>query len=166
MDDGKNIDTTERVRRFLARAYTRSMLPYLAVGLLLVVAIIIGGHEIKHHIIAIEAWITQLGPWGVLAFIGLFILATTFLLPDTLLCIVAGGLFGMRWGAAAVVTGSLLAAAIQFAFAQQLLRSRIQRTLAAIQRAVSRDEFRLQLLLRLMPHMAQPQTNLRNTGRR
>ncbi|MGB5606100.1 MAG: hypothetical protein WBN51_06230, partial [Gammaproteobacteria bacterium] len=86
--------------------------------------------------------------------------------PDTLLCIVAGGLFGMRWGAAAVVTGSLLAAAIQFAFAQQLLRSRIQRTLAAIQRAVSRDEFRLQLLLRLMPHMAQPQTNLRNTGRR
>lgn len=32
----KNIDTTERVRHFLARAYTRSMLPYLAIGLLLI----------------------------------------------------------------------------------------------------------------------------------
>jgi uncharacterized membrane protein YdjX (TVP38/TMEM64 family) len=52
------------------------------VGLLLIVAILIGGHEIKHHINAIEAWITQLGPWGMLAFAGLFILATSFLLPD------------------------------------------------------------------------------------
>ena len=127
MYDVKNIDTTERVRRFLARAYTWSMLPYLAVGLLLVVAIMIGGHEIKHHINAIEAWITQLGPWGVLTFIGLFILATSFLLPDTVLCIVAGGLFGMAWGSVAVVIGSLLAAIIQFALAHQLLRSRIER---------------------------------------
>ncbi|MGB5177266.1 MAG: VTT domain-containing protein [Gammaproteobacteria bacterium] len=157
MHNEQGTDSSERVRRFLARAYSRSMLPYLAVGLLLVVAILIGGHEIKHHINAIEAWITQLGPWGVLAFTGLFILATSFLLPDTLLCIIAGALFGMAWGAIAVVIGSLLAAAIQFALAHQLLRSRIEHTLAArpslaaIQRAVSHDEFRLQLMLRLMP---------------
>jgi uncharacterized membrane protein YdjX (TVP38/TMEM64 family) len=157
MSDEKNIDRTERARRFLSRACLRSSLPYLAVGLLLVIAIMISGHEIKHHINTIEAWITQLGPWGVIAFTGLFILATSFLLPDTVLCIVAGGLFGIAWGAVTVVIGSLLAAVIQFALAHQLLRTRIQLTLAArpslagIQRAVSHDEFRLQLLLRLMP---------------
>jgi len=147
----------DRVRRFLARANSRAVLPYLAMGLLLIVAIVVGGREIEHHINAIESWITKLGPWGVFAFVGLFVLATSFLLPDTVLCISAGALFGLGWGAAAVLAGSLMAAAIQFALSHKLLRARIQRTLAskpslaAIQRAVSRDEFRLQVLLRLTP---------------
>jgi uncharacterized membrane protein YdjX (TVP38/TMEM64 family) len=129
----------------------------VAVGLLLIVAIVFGGREIEHHINAIESWITELGPWGVLAFIGLFTLATSLLLPDTVLCIIAGALFGLYWGVAAVLAGSLLAGAMQFALSQKLLRARIQRALAArpplvaIQRAVGRDEFRLQVLLRLTP---------------
>jgi uncharacterized membrane protein YdjX (TVP38/TMEM64 family) len=145
------------VRRFFARASSRAALPYLAVGLLLIGAIVIGGREIEHHITAIESWITKLGPWGVLAFTGLFVLATSFLLPDTVLCIIAGALFGLGWGVGAVVVGSILAATIQFAMARQLLRPFIQRTLvakpslAAIQRAVIHDEFRLQVLLRLTP---------------
>jgi len=73
------------------------------------------------------------------------------------LCIIAGALFGLYWGVAAVLAGSLLAGAMQFALSQKLLRARIQRALAArpslvaIQRAVGRDEFRLQVLLRLTP---------------
>ena len=157
-DRGKNREASNLVlRRFFARAYSRAVLPYLVVGLLLIGAIVIGGREIQHHISAIESWITKLGPWGVLAFVGLFVLATSFLLPDTVMCIIAGALFGMGWGVGAVVVGSIIAAAIQFALAQQLLRPLIQRTLAArpslaaIQRAVSGDEFRLQVLLRLTP---------------
>jgi uncharacterized membrane protein YdjX (TVP38/TMEM64 family) len=153
----KNPETTNQVRQFLKRAHSRAVLPYLAVGLLLIAAIVVGGREIEHHITAIESWITRLGPWGVLAFVGLFVLATSFLLPDTVLCIIAGALFGMGWGAGAVLVGSILAAMIQFALAHQLLRALIERTLAArpslaaIRRAVSRDEFRLQVLLRLTP---------------
>jgi len=126
-------------------------------GVALIVAIIVLGREIEHHVNAIESWITGLGPWGVIAFIGVFILTTSFLVPDTVLCIIAGALFGLYWGAAAVLAGSLLAAAMQFALSQKLLRSRVQRMLAArpaltaIQRAVGRDEFRLQVLLRLTP---------------
>ncbi len=153
----ENIEVVDRVQRFLARAYSRAALPYLVVGLLLIVVIVIAGREIEHHINAIESWITKLGPWGVFAFVGLFVLATSFLLPDTVLCIIAGALFGMFWGVAAVLAGSVLAGAMQFALSHKLLRARIQRTLAArpslaaIQRAVSRDEFRLQVLLRLTP---------------
>ena len=153
----ENPEASDLVRRFLARAYSRAALPYLAAGLLLIVAIIVGGREIEHHINSIESWITKLGPWGVLAFIGLFTLATSLLLPDTVLCIIAGALFGLSWGVAAVLAGSLLAGAMQYALSRKLLRPRIQRmlaarpSLAAIQRAVSHDEFRLQVLLRLTP---------------
>ena len=153
----ENPETSNLVRQFLKRAHFRAALPYLAVALLLIAAIVVGGREFEHHIKAIESWITELGPWGVLAFVGLFTLATSFLLPDTVLCIIAGALFGVGWGVGAVLVGSILAATIQFALAHQLLRALIERTLAArpslaaIKRAVSRDEFRLQVLLRLTP---------------
>jgi len=131
MRNEKETGIGDRVRRILSRAYSRASLPYLAVGLLLIVAVVSGGHEIAHHINTIEAWITRLGPWGAFAFIGLFALATSFLVPDTVLCIAAGALFGFGWGVSAVLIGSLLAATIQFALAHKLLRSQIQRTLAA-----------------------------------
>ena len=153
----ENPEASDLVRRFMARAYSRSALPYLAAGLLLIVAIVVGGREIEHHINALESWIAGLGPWGVLATIGVFILATSLIVPETVLCIIAGALFGLGWGVAAVLAGSMLAGAIQYALARKLLRGWIQRMLAArpslgaIQRAVSRDEFRLQILLRLTP---------------
>jgi uncharacterized membrane protein YdjX (TVP38/TMEM64 family) len=145
----------DRVRRLLARANFRSMLVYLALGALLIITILIVGREIVHHIKAIELWIASLGPWSVFAFITLFVLATSFLFPETLLAVIAGALFGLPLGLAAIVVASLLAAALQFFLSQHFLRRRIQRviaakpSLAAIQRAVLRDEFRLQVLLRL-----------------
>jgi uncharacterized membrane protein YdjX (TVP38/TMEM64 family) len=157
MHSVENTGASDRVRRFLARAYSHAALPYLLVGLLLIVAIVVGGREIGHHINAIESWITKLGPWGVLAFVGLFTLTTSFLLPDTVLCIIAGALFGLGWGVGAVLAGSVLAGTMQYMLSRKLLRERIERmlasrpSLAAIQRAVSRDEFRLQVLLRLTP---------------
>jgi uncharacterized membrane protein YdjX (TVP38/TMEM64 family) len=149
--------TIDMARRFLTRINLRAALPFVVIGLLLVIVIIISGHEIGHHIKAIESWIADLGPWGLLAFIGLFVITTTFLFPDTVLCIIAGALFGFGWGAGSVLTGTLIAGAIQFSLSHRLLRARIQRilsgkpTLAAIQQAISHDEFRLQILLRLMP---------------
>ena len=105
MFSAENIEVGDRVQQFLTRANLRAALPYLAVGLLLIAAIVVGGREIERHINAIESWITKLGPWSVLAFVGLFVLATSFLLPDTVLCIIAGALFGLFWGIAAVLDG-------------------------------------------------------------
>jgi len=152
-----NAEGTNRLRRLLTRAGLRAALPYLVIGILLVIAIVVLGRELDHHITAIESWIGRLGPWGPIAFVALFVLATSLLIPDTVLCIIAGALFGMAWGAAAVVVGSLLAGALQFALSRRLLRARIEQvlaakpSLAAIQRAVTHDELRLQLLLRVTP---------------
>jgi uncharacterized membrane protein YdjX (TVP38/TMEM64 family) len=153
----ENTDTGDPVRRFFVRASSRTAIIYMVVGLLVVIAIVAGGREIKHHISAIESFIAKLGPLGVLAFVGLFVLATSFLMPDTVLCIIAGALFGLFRGVAAVLAGSVMAAMIQFALSHKLMRGRIQRmlsarpTLVAIQHAVRPNEFRLQLLLRMTP---------------
>lgn len=147
----------DRTGRLLARAQSRAALPLLAFAVFLLIAVLLVGHEIKDHITAVEAWIAQLGPWGVLAFVGLFALGTSLLLPESVFGVAAGALFGMTLGIMVAVAGSLLAGVLQYTLSRQLLRARIQRTLstrpllAAIQRAVMRDEIRLQILLRLTP---------------
>ncbi len=157
MPDSKNLISSERLVRLMRRATSRTALLYLALGALLIVAAIVAGREIEQHVDTIEAWIAQIGPWGIVAYIGLFVVTTSLLVPDTVLCIIAGALFGLYWGALAVLAGNLLAAALQFALAHKLLRASIQRmlarrpSLAAIERAVHRNAFRLQVLVRLTP---------------
>ncbi|MEO8084620.1 MAG: VTT domain-containing protein [Ardenticatenales bacterium] len=145
------------VGHLLSRSQAWVAVPYVAAGLALLVAIAMVGQEIHSHIAGIEAWIAHLGPLGLVAFVALFVAGTSLLLPDTLFCFAAGALFGLRTGLAAVVAGTLLSGALQYGLAHRLLRARIQRTLAAqpslaaIQRAVLRDELRLQVLLRFTP---------------
>ena len=57
----ENPELSDRVRRLLAQAYSRAALPYLTVGLLLIVAIVVGGREIQHHITAIEVYLGHAG---------------------------------------------------------------------------------------------------------
>ena len=157
MPHTKHRISSENLRRFLKQATSRTTLMYLAAGALLIVAVIAAGREIEHNIDAIESWIAHIGPWGIVAFIGLFVVTTSFLVPVTVLCITAGALFGLYWGGVAALAGHVMAAAVQFALAHKLLRTPIQGMLAkrpmlaAIEHAVLRDAFRLQVLLRLTP---------------
>jgi uncharacterized membrane protein YdjX (TVP38/TMEM64 family) len=157
MPDAKNTLSSESLFQFLKRKTSRKTLVYLALGALLIVVAILAGREIEHHVDAIESWLAGIGPWGIVAFIGLFVVTTSLLVPDTVLCIVAGALFRLHWGFAAVLVGNVLAAALQFALARKLLHAPIQRmldkrpSLAAIERAVHRKALRLQVLVRLTP---------------
>jgi uncharacterized membrane protein YdjX (TVP38/TMEM64 family) len=135
----------------------RASLPYVAAAALLLVAVLVLGHEIKHHVEAIESWVEALGPWGVVAFVALFVVGTSLLLPESVFGIAAGALFGLTSGFFVVVAANLLAAALQYALSRRLLQTRIERMLVArpaltrIRRAVLGDELRLQFLLRLAP---------------
>jgi len=145
------------LERLLAGGRWQKAAVYVGAGLLLLVAIVFAGEDFSHHVNAIESWIAWLGPWGVLAFIGLYVIATSFLVPESVLSIIAGAMFGLALGLAAVVAGSLLAAALQYGLSRRLLRGQVQHmletkpALAAIQRAVRRNEFKLQLLVRMTP---------------
>jgi uncharacterized membrane protein YdjX (TVP38/TMEM64 family) len=143
--------------RFWRRVRLRALLPYALTAALLVGLMLVFGREMDRYINAIEAWIQGLGPWGMVVFIGLFAVFSSLLVPDTVLGIIAGALFGLAGGTIAVVVGTLVAASLQYFLSHHLLRSRIERMLSArpsllaIQRAVRGQEFRLQVLLRLTP---------------
>jgi uncharacterized membrane protein YdjX (TVP38/TMEM64 family) len=148
---------TDLVERLLARARSRSVLPLLVAAGLILVAVIMLGHEIGRHVQTLESRVAGLGPWGMLVFVVLLALGTSLLLPESLFGVAAGALFGLTWGVVVSLAGNLLAATIQYSLSHRLLRRRIhstlarQQSLAAIQRAVMREELRLQLLLRLTP---------------
>ena len=139
------------------RAGKRAVLPFIAVAVVVVALIVLLGREAGHHVAAIERWIAALGPTGRVVFVGLFVVGTSVLIPESLFAIGAGAVFGLWPGLVTVFVGNALAATLQYVLARRLLRDRIQRLLssrpqlAAAQRAVAQDEIRLQLLLRLTP---------------
>jgi uncharacterized membrane protein YdjX (TVP38/TMEM64 family) len=145
------------VDRGIALSNRRAALPYIAVGVLVVIAILVFGREAGRHVASIEQWITDLGPAGYVVFVGLLVVGTSLLVPESLFGVAAGAVFGIRAGFITLFVGNVLAALVQFALAHRLLRGRIQKMLAtrpqlaAIQQAVLQDETRLQLLLRLTP---------------
>ena len=146
-----------QVDRLVARAGWHATLPFIAVAALVVVLIVLLGREAGHHVAEIERWIADLGPAGRVVFVGLMVLGTSLLIPESLFAVAAGALFGVGSGFLTVIVGNVLAAIVQYALARRLLRGFIQRMLssrphlAAVQRAVLQDETRLQLLLRLTP---------------
>ncbi len=145
------------VHAFLVRARRRELLPYAIAGVLLLAAIALLGEEAHRHIGTIESWIAGLGPWALIVFVFLYALLCSVFVPDVLLGIVAGAAFGFGWGVAAATTGTIAGSALQYALSRHLLKPRIERflasrpALAAIQSAVLREQFRLQVLVRLTP---------------
>lgn len=146
----------ERRRQLLVREL-RSIVPLTVAIVLVIAAVILLGREAEHHLLEIEAAIAGLGVWGRVAFVGLLVIGSSLLIPESLFGLVAGALFGLAWGVGLLLAGNIIGAALQYALARRLLHAPIQRALESrpllrsIQAAVIRDEFRLQLLLRLTP---------------
>lgn len=144
-------------RQQLLGGELRSLLPIALAVALVVVAVVVLGREAERHLQAIEATIAGLGPWGRVAFVGLLVIGTSLLVPESLFGLAGGALFGLAWGIGLLMIGNLIAAALQYGLARRLLHARIQHALQSrpllrsIQSAVIRDELRLQVLLRLTP---------------
>ena len=96
-------------------------------------------------------------PFGALLFIPLYALWVTLLLPGIWASMLAGALYGTWWGSVIVFAGASLGAELAFLLGRYWLRDWAQRRLAgfpkllAIEKAVSREGFRLVLLTRLSP---------------
>ena len=129
----------------------------LLVGLCLLAAVVWFGRHAVDEIRAMETWTAGHGMWGRVAFVGMIVVFTSMFVPDTVLAIAAGAMFGLVWGTVLIVVGAVITAALNFLAARGLLRPRIESILEqhpklqAIQRAANREGLRLQLLLRLAP---------------
>lgn len=106
---------------------------------------------------AITEPIRSLGPWGPVAFAGIYIVATVLLIPGSLMTLAAGGLFGVALGGAVVSVASTLSAGISFLLARYLARNRVQHRiaespkLAAVDEAIGREGWKIVGLMRLTP---------------
>ena len=96
-------------------------------------------------------------PGGAVAFVPLYALWVTLLLPGVWASMLAGALYGPVWGTVLVFIGACLGAEAAFLIGRHWLRDWTQRRLQALPRlraveqAVSREGLKLVLLTRLSP---------------
>ena len=99
----------------------------------------------------------QLGIWGPVLYILVFLIATSLFVPESILAIAAGAIFGLWMGLLWVVLAGTLSAIVIFLLARHLFQSRITQLLEAhpkiraIDAATSDSGLRLMVLLRLSP---------------
>jgi uncharacterized membrane protein YdjX (TVP38/TMEM64 family) len=96
-------------------------------------------------------------PLGAVAFVPLYALWVTLLLPGVWASMLAGALYGTLWGSVIVFVGACLGAQAAFLLGRHWLRDWARQRLAAVpklqavEQAVSREGLRLVLLTRLSP---------------
>ncbi len=103
-------------------------------------------------------WLPVLqSPLGAVAFVPLYALWVTLLLPGVWASMLAGALYGPWWGSVVVFIGACLGAQAAFLLGRTCLREWARRRLSAVpklqavEQAVSREGLKLVLLTRLSP---------------
>ena len=103
------------------------------------------------------AWINTIGPWGPIAFILMYVIATVFFLPGSILTLGAGFLFGVVKGSILVSIGSTLGATCAFLVGRYFLRGGVAKKVEgngkfkAIDGAVGKEGWKIVGLTRLSP---------------
>jgi uncharacterized membrane protein YdjX (TVP38/TMEM64 family) len=102
-------------------------------------------------------WIGRLGPWGPMIFVGVYVVATVFFVPGSVLTLGAGAVFGVALGSVCVSISATLGATAAFLVGRYLARDAIARKIeknekfATIDRAVAEEGWKIVLLTRLSP---------------
>ena len=102
-------------------------------------------------------WIRQLGPWGPVIFVAIYVLAAVLFVPGSVLTLGAGALFGVTLGSICVSIGATFGATAAFLVGRYLARDAIARKIerhekfAALDRAVADEGWKIVLLTRLSP---------------
>ena len=102
-------------------------------------------------------WIKDLGPWGPVVFIIIFIVAVKLFVPASVFTLGAGFVFGMAWGSVYVLVAAAIAANLTFLIARHFARDWVTRRLGAqprfkaLDEAVAREGWKIVALVRLAP---------------
>ncbi len=123
-DPGDRGDPGEEEEIHFAKPKSASPLwrPALLIVALVVLFVAARAFDLGQRVGELRAWIDSLGPWGPLAFIGLYVLATIAMIPGSGPTVLAGGLFGSIWGTVYVSLASTTGAAACFLIARYVAR--------------------------------------------
>lgn len=105
----------------------------------------------------LSGWIRSAGAAGVVVFAVVYVAAAVFMLPGSVLTLMAGFAFGPVWGTVLVSPVSVLAATLAFQLGRTVARERVASRaggdlrFSAIDRAIGDQGFRVVALLRLSP---------------
>ena len=105
----------------------------------------------------IKGWLVTLGPWAVPAYILIYLLATVLGLPNILLILIGGTLFGFVKGVISVSIADTLGAIACYLLGRTIGREQIKRliskypNLAQLDKAVGKKGWKILLLTRLSP---------------
>jgi uncharacterized membrane protein YdjX (TVP38/TMEM64 family) len=105
----------------------------------------------------LKAWVDGFGPFGLVVFVAIYVVAAVLFVPGSALTIAAGAVFGLWWGTAAVSVASTTAAALAFLIARYVARGAVENKAAenpkfeAIDRAIGAKGWKIVALLRLSP---------------
>ena len=112
---------------------------------------------LQEYLKAVLVWIENLGPYGGLVFISLYITATVFFLPGSILTLGAGVVFGVVWGSIYVSIGATLGATGAFLVGRYIARDWVSDKVSgntrfdAIDKAVGKEGWKIVGLTRLSP---------------
>jgi len=170
-DDSDSVETyvDETTESLTSPSYLKLVIGVTFLTIVLFVAIdsVFGMNYVRQVITIFLEWIRQNPGEGVIAFIGVYFVATLICVPGALLTFGAGFVFsaatdgslvmGVFLGALAVFVGSFASSIIAFLLARYLLYDRVRRLsqkysiFEALDIALSEKGFRIMCLLRLSP---------------
>jgi uncharacterized membrane protein YdjX (TVP38/TMEM64 family) len=139
---------------------SRSSLLRLVALLLLVAAIVtsvVFFSQLKEWLAGLLRWLDDLGFWGPVLLVLVYIIGTVFFFPGSILTLGAGAVFGFVRGYVAVTVGSVVGACVAFLVGRTVARGWIESKVAAssrfhaIDKAVGTQGFKIVLLTRLSP---------------
>jgi uncharacterized membrane protein YdjX (TVP38/TMEM64 family) len=103
------------------------------------------------------AWVEQLGPWGPVLFVLIYIVAAVLFVPGSALTLGAGAVFGVGLGSVLVSLGATFGATAAFLVGRYFARAWVAKKIegnaafAAIDRAVAAEGWKIVGLTRLSP---------------
>lgn len=127
----------------------------VAVGLL--AGLLLGGRQLAAFIPGVVTRIEDLGAWGPVVFMVVYVAAAVAMVPGSLLTLAAGAVFGVVAGSIYVFVGAALGATAAFLVARYLARAPLERRFAtsprfrALDAALAADGRKVVFLIRLSP---------------
>lgn len=115
------------------------------------------GRQAGGYVGRFAEWVAGLGLWGPVVFVLGYAVASVAFVPGSLLTLAAGAIFGLVKGTLYTIVGATLGSAAAFLIARYVARGAIEKKIAgnarfaAIDRAVSKEGFKIVALLRLSP---------------